>query len=147
LEIIDSNISTAVIISVAYYKWEHIVKLKINVFRDLLPSSPGESYGRFGGLYCLHLQDISNRKGANNKQIWVLVTYLVYASVLKMEAVCVLKTSVNIYQTTRRDTWEHSNILHSHRSEKLWSNQVLYVSWNTALWTCMGEWRYSSTNS
>jgi hypothetical protein len=63
-------------------------------------------YQGFGGFYCGHLQC--------RKQ---------YSSILKMEAICFSETLVDIYQTTRRDIPEDSN-LHSDCSGNLTLHKV-----------------------
>jgi hypothetical protein len=47
---------------------------------------------------------------------------------LKMEAVCYSETSVNLYQATRRFTFQKDSNIHSHRSENL----KFHVCWTSS---------------
>jgi hypothetical protein len=71
------------------------------VFWDVAPCSPVEVYRRFRGGCCLHHQDDDG--GVID---------------LMMEAASISETSVNFYETTRRNTPEDSH-LHTRRRENL----------------------------
>jgi hypothetical protein len=76
------------------------VLLKSFILWDMMPCSPANVAQRFGGTYCLHLQDqkVSQAKSqdeAGSKQssaCFMLFRCLAYSLTLKMQAVCSSKT-------------------------------------------------------
>jgi hypothetical protein len=79
-------------------------------------------YQRFGGVRCLCLQG-ERRIRTEAKKQWerCKTSSAAYSYALKMGAAGSSKTSVNIYQTTRRHNTEYSKVC-SHRCENLRSH-------------------------
>jgi hypothetical protein len=84
----------------------------MTAFLDIAPCSLVEGDRRFRSVYCLHHQGDE----------WL--------NALMMEAVRTSETSVNFYQTTRRDVPEGCH-LHTHRRENLKSQNAWRSSWHS----------------
>jgi hypothetical protein len=80
---------------------------------------PGEIYRRFGGIYCLHFQDLKviiiviqgrSHNETANKVRFMLVSCLSYSLTLKMEATYSFETWADFHQSTWRYIPEERSI-------------------------------------
>jgi hypothetical protein len=91
----------------------------MTVFWDVAPCSLVDIDRRFRGTYCLYHQGDELETGSHVSNQFFARGLLI---ALMMEAVSTSKTSVNFYQTTRRNNPEDSH-LHTRRRESLKSHK------------------------
>jgi hypothetical protein len=96
------------------------------IFWEITPCSP-------------YSTDVSEERDSAS---FILVSYLVYSSTLKMESACPSETSVEFQRTTRRYIPE-DRTLHNHRCENHKSNTCLLLAscWFLA-WFILQPWRW-----
>jgi hypothetical protein len=116
----------------AKYFLHKIVNLS-NIFWNITPCRPLKVNWRFGGTYCLNLQDrrISWVRYECESR-WQVETFTpvfctAYSSILNMEAIVSSETSVDFQQSTRRYISEEST-LHYHCCEDLKSEIVNFIT-------------------
>jgi hypothetical protein len=86
----------------------------------------GCNTGRFGGTYCLYLQDRRNKFSRSRRQAelaQLLVYLLAYFSILKIEAICSSETS-GCLRAARRYNPE-TRIASNDEVERIWKEMVV----------------------
>jgi hypothetical protein len=95
--------------NVCYIRFEVLTAVVMNssILWDVIPCNPLKVNERFGSTRHLHLQSgrlsqaRTRLKQVATRACFMLVSYMIYSSTLKMEATCPSETPVDFYEATQ----------------------------------------------